>query len=45
MVDDARRLELARAAPATVRDYEPAKVYDLWQNLLNVGKTEDIASQ
>lgn len=34
MSDDARRHELGRAAPATVRDYEPGKVYDRWEILL-----------
>jgi glycosyltransferase involved in cell wall biosynthesis len=34
MRDETRRLQFARAAPATVRDYEPKKVYDLWEDLL-----------
>jgi glycosyltransferase involved in cell wall biosynthesis len=34
MRDETRRLEFARAAPATVRDYEPKKVFDLWEDLL-----------
>jgi glycosyltransferase involved in cell wall biosynthesis len=34
MGDETRRLAFARAAPATVRDYEPEKVFDLWEKLL-----------
>jgi glycosyltransferase involved in cell wall biosynthesis len=34
MRDDARRLELGRAAPGTIYDYEPQRVYDLWENVL-----------
>lgn len=32
--NDTRLLEFASAAPGTVREYEPDKVYDLWENLL-----------
>jgi glycosyltransferase involved in cell wall biosynthesis len=34
MRDETRRLEFARAAPPTVRAYEPNKVFDLWEDLL-----------
>jgi glycosyltransferase involved in cell wall biosynthesis len=34
MRDDARRLELGRAAPGTIYDYEPERVYDLWEDVL-----------
>jgi glycosyltransferase involved in cell wall biosynthesis len=34
MRDDSKRSAFAHAAPDTVRDYEPGKVYDLWENLL-----------
>jgi glycosyltransferase involved in cell wall biosynthesis len=34
MRDETRRLRLAHAAPDTVRDYEPEKVFDLWEDLL-----------
>lgn len=34
MRDEKRRLEFARAAPGTVQDYRPQKVFDLWENLL-----------
>jgi glycosyltransferase involved in cell wall biosynthesis len=35
MRDERSRLELARAAPDTVRDYQPEKVFDLWEELLH----------
>jgi len=34
MRDEARRGGLARNAQGTVREYEPGKVYDLWEGLL-----------
>lgn len=34
MRDEARRQDFARAAPATIREYEPEKIYDLWEQLL-----------
>jgi glycosyltransferase involved in cell wall biosynthesis len=35
MSDEDFRLKLGRAAPGTVRDYEPEKVYDKWEQLIN----------
>lgn len=34
MRDESRRLAFARAAPGTVQDFRPQKVFDLWENLL-----------
>ena len=34
MRNEARRLEFAHAAPGTVKDYEPQKIFDLWEDLL-----------
>lgn len=34
MRDEKRRMELARAAPATVRDFRPEKIFDMWERLL-----------
>jgi glycosyltransferase involved in cell wall biosynthesis len=34
MMDESRRQALAHAAPATIREYEPEKIYDLWERLL-----------
>lgn len=34
MRDEKRRLALARAAPRTVQDYRPEKVFDLWDDMI-----------
>ena len=33
MRDETQSLEFARAAPGTVKDYEPEKVSDFWEDL------------
>ena len=32
--DETQRLEFARAAPGSVKQYEPEKVFDLWEDLI-----------
>lgn len=43
MRDESLRFEYARAAPATVTDYEPQKVFDLWEALLHDSATMQTA--